>query len=315
MSSFTTDPKILSNPKLTSFVNSKFHKGMESKLDTNGAEKKIDDQERWHHFENMASWQFADLMAIYAVNRVHLPNKPSYGLDYILNTEIGLNKFKFTDVIAELDNLPSDKWHDVMTEKYPLEYCIYAMFDVIGPQLLEDQTADIRGQFYPKLGTSVIQNFKKNPRRLCDKSHFDFLEKGYAIGSTSDKMVEEIDERLYSTDNWIITLDSGLHSELGSRCLEGLPEIFTTFIPKVIDADITSSYPSTGRFLNTAKATTVTELIKTSGISEAKMREIGMNISAGKGVAVEYCTELLGLPHVSGWSEMYQKDKKIKEEM
>ena len=311
LSTFTTDPLIRNNPKLKPFYHSRFIPGQASKLDTNGAEKKIDIQDRWHRFDNLASWQFCDLMAIYAANRAHLPNKPYYTLDYTLDTELGLGKFKFTDTIEELSKLPSDKWHDVMTEKYPLEYCIYAIFDVIGPQLLEDQTADIRGQFYPKLGVSPIQNFKKNPRRLCDKSHFDFLSQGQIIGSTSDQMAEDIDDLLYSTDNWIITLDSGLHDGLGSYCLTDLPEVFTTFIPKVIDADITSSYPSTGRFLNTEKSTTVTELINIPGLTEQKRREIGMNIAAGKGVAIQYCTELLNLPHLNEWNEMYQRDKNI----
>lgn len=301
MASFTCDPDVPDE-----FKNAEFIPGKEVKLDANGNDKKIKSHERWHVFENMASWQFLDLMCTYAANRAHLPQLSSYGLDAALDREVKLAKFKFSDHIEALENLTPEEWHNTMVRDYPIEYCIYAIFDCIGPQLLEDKTADIRGQFYPKLGISDIKNFKKNPRRIADKMHFELLEKGRVVGSTSDQMLEETDNLLYSADELIITLSSDIHYNMGVNCLEDAPEIPTYFIPKAADADIKSSYPSNQRLFNMSKTTRYTELFKIDTLDLNLGKEIGMNISAGKGCAIDVCYRVYQLPHLQGWVEHYR---------
>lgn len=301
MASFTCDPTVPPEYRNAEFVRDKPYK-----LDTNGNEKKIKAHERWHVFNNMASWQFLDLMCTYAANRAHKPQLSSYGLDAALEREIKLRKFKFSDHIESLNSLTVEEWHNVMVRDYPVEYCIYAMFDCIGPQLLEDKTADIRGQFYPKLGISPIQNFKKNPRRIADKMHFELLSKGYVVGSTSDQMIEETDNLLYSADEIIITLSSDTHYNMGVNCLSDCPEIVTSFIPKSADADIKSSYPTNQRILNLSKTTRYTELFKIDTLSISLGKEIGMNIASGKGSAIDVCYRVYQLPHLKDWSDRYR---------
>lgn len=304
MASFLADPSIPEE-----FRQSEFVPGQTAKLDANGNEKKIKNHERWHVLQNPASWQFLDLMCTFASNRAHLPQRASYSLDDTLWWELKLRKFKFNDHIESLGKLTAEEWHNTMLRDYPIEYCIYAAFDVIGPQILEDKTADIRGQFYPKLGVSPIGNFKKNPRRICDKEHFALQKKGYIIGSTSDKMFEPLDAMLYTTDGWIITLQSDLHYNLGAHCLEGLPEIETTFVPQDADGDIRSSYPSNERLLNMCKTTTCTELFKIDTVDLQLGKEIGMNIAAGRGCAIDVCYRVYGLPHLTGWIKHYRNVK------
>lgn len=307
MASFTCDPDVPEE-----FRNAKFEPGTEVKLDANGNDKKIKSHERWHIFDNMASWQFLDLMCTYASNRAHLPQLSSYGLDAALAREVNLAKFKFSDHIESLANLTQEEWHNTMVRDYPIEYCIYAIFDCIGPQLLEDKTADIRGQFYPKLGISDIKNFKKNPRRIADKMHFELLEKGRVVGSTSDQMMEETDKLLYSADELIITLSSDIHYNMGVNCLEDAPEITTYFIPKAADADIKSSYPTNQRLFNMSKTTRYSELFKIDTLEIGVGKEIGMNISAGKGCAVDVCYRVYQLPHLQGWINHYRNKHHVR---
>lgn len=289
------------------FRNTKWKPSPAEKLDANGNPKKQDFHERWNILENLAAWQYVDLMCLYSTNRMHLPNKPMYTLDYTLQAELGLSKFKFHGMDERLDNLDIEDWHKTMVRDYPLQYAIYALGDVIPMQILDEVGSEIQGQLYPKLGISPIENFKKNPRRLADRFHFQLLDKGYVIGSTSDQMSEELDKNVYAADSWIITLNSTLHDGMSVNCLEGLPDTPTLFIPKVGDGDITSSYPSTARFLNISKTTTYGELFEIDGVREIDARRIGMNISSGKGAAYDVCHEILKYPHFQDWVKLYRE--------
>lgn len=296
------DPRIPKEFKVTEWV-----PGQAEKPDVNGNPKKIDLDQRWSVLRNLASWQYLDQMCLYSANRMHLPNKPTYGLDFILKIELGLGKFKFKGLDPKLDSLDVDKWHMAMAAEYPEEYAVYAIGDVIPMQILEDTLSDVSGQYFPKLGVSPIDNFKKNPRRNAERLHFSLLKKGYVIGSTSNKMTVDVDNNVYTADSWIVTLNSTLHHGLTVNCLNGLPHTPTLYIPKVGDGDITSSYPSTAIFLNTSKATTYGELFAIDGLAERDARRIGMNISSGKGCAYNVCTEVLKYPNFQDWSAMYDE--------
>ena len=73
--------------------------------------------------------------------------------------------------------------------------------------------------------------------------------------------------------------------------------------------DVSASYPWGEACLNISKKTTHLELIDIEGISEHVRRMQGINFSGGATNAVEFCTQLFGLPTPVEWEEAFLADR------
>jgi hypothetical protein len=271
------------------------------KLDAKGNKKKIDYFNEWHTLDNIAHWQYIDMMHIYATNRDHLPNLPSYGMDAILTADIGLGKLK---LVPEVDTKDMGAWHTTMSNKHIVEYSLYATFDVIGPILLEDKQHEVGGQFFPRLNLNPLDTYKKNPRQLATKMHFELIDKGRVVGSSGSAKVNEFNNAIWDGDRWIITLNTHYHAEIGGYALED-SQTYTLWIPMGGDSDLTSSYPMNQRMVNGSRATTVTEMCWAENIPDVEMRMFGLNFSAGEQNFVMMATDTLGLPNLNALLEGY----------
>lgn len=291
---FMCDPQVPNDYRVTNLV-----KGMTETIDANGNKKTKKNSEQWHVLENLASWQFIDIMCCYHSNRAHKPDLPSYAMQAVLPREIKMGKLHLVEELDHLEISDIVGWHNTMSAKHILEYALYAAFDVLGPLLLERKNFEIRAQAYSNLTYHPISDFKKNPRKLCNAQHFSFLNHDYVVGTTSDRMREELDDRVYSGSDWIITLNSSYHDTLETPALSD-SNIDTLYVPSNDDGDLTSSYPSNQRLLNIAKATTVTEVISVKGIPESLMREIGLNLSSNGENSIDFGVRVLDLPHLDG---------------
>lgn len=310
---FMNDPMVPAE-----YRNCQLIKGPTETIDANGNKKPKKNSEQWHVLDNMASWQFIDIMCCYHSNRAHKPDLPSYAFDFVIPREIKLGKLRLVPELEILEQSDMKSWHRKMANEHILEYSLYALFDVIGPMLLERKSFEIRAQAYSNLTYHPIGDFKKNPRKLCNAQHFSFLNHGYVVGTTSDQMREELDDRIYSSADWIITLNSSYHDTLETPALadSNLPVLY---IPSNDDGDLTSSYPSNQRLLNISKTTTVTELIATFNIPESIMREVGLNISSNGDNSIDFCHRVLGYPHLAGvlakWDaqndNVYSEEKEV----
>lgn len=289
MADFMCDPNVPAKWRVT-----KVNEGPRgAKLDAKGNKKRIDYFNEWHTLTNIAHWQYVDIMHAYAASRMHKPNLPTYGMDFILTKDLGLGKLKLVPEVSDKD---MGKWHITMSNNHIVEYSLYATFDVIGPILLEDKQKEIAVQFYSIADINPIADAKKNPRCLTTKYHFELEKRGLVCASTSKTMVTEIDKQIYSGDDWIITLNSNYHDGIGVSVTEDAPSSGSLFVPNSYDQDLTNSYPMNQRMMNASKTTTYTEMCSIKGMSEENGRMFGLNLSAGIQNAMLLCTECLELP-------------------
>jgi hypothetical protein len=288
LASFMCDPSIPREYQQTSVVRG--DQGF--KLDAKGNRKKVDYFNEWHTLDNLASWQYCDMMHAYATNRDHLPNLPAYAMDYILTKDIGLGKLK---LVPEVDTTNMGEWHITMSNKHIVEYSLYATFDVIGPLLLEDKQNELGAQFFPRLNLNPIDTYKKNPRQLAAKMHFEVLKHGRVVGSTGKITANEFNQAIFSGDNWIITLNTHYHDSIGGNALVD-SDAYTLWVANNGDSDLKSSYPMNQRMMNGSRATTVTEMCYVIGMSDDDIRMFGLNLSAGPQNHMLLATESLGLP-------------------
>lgn len=305
MSDFMNDPSVPQEYRHTKVV-----KGPTETIDANGNPKPKKPSEQWHVLENMASWQFIDGMCCYHTNRAHKPDLPSYSFEYVMGLELAMKKMRLVEELNHLAESDMKEWHKQMSNTRILEYALYATMDVIEPMILESKSFEIRAQAYSNITYHPLTDFKKNPRKLCNAQHFSFLEKGSVVGSTSDQMREALDDLVYPSSDWIITLNSSYHDQLETPALSDSP-INTLYIPANDDGDLTSSYPSNQRLLNISKTTTVTELISVKGIPDEIMREVGLNVASCGDNAIDFCHRIFGLPHLQDivvmWNEQKEK--------
>jgi hypothetical protein len=256
----------------------------------------------------MASWEYIDLMCVYSANRAHLPRViTGYGLDSILNKELNLGKLKFPDLTDEESSHDRVKWHKEMSSKHIVEYTLYAIFDVLGPMLLEHKTRDIGVQYYNELGgVCLLKDFKSNPRKLSTSTYFYFLKAGAVMGAPSNK-IHPYDNMVYNGTYWIVTLNSNYHDQLGSKSLKD-SDVETTYIPNTNDDDLVSSYPSNQRAINGCKHTRVTEMIDSEDLPLKLLKELGLSLSSNGGNSVNIAVNGLGLPDLDEIVEVFDGD-------
>jgi hypothetical protein len=133
-------------------------------------------------------------------------NKQPIEMEDIRKAQVGdqlavaadFGKLKF-DAVKNLSGL---RWHEVMQEKYKIEYGIYNVFDSIALELLDEKTNDLASSISMFAKNSDYKNFNSNPKRLCDDMHFWYLNQDPAcvIGTSSDEPVDELDKHVIGHD-------------------------------------------------------------------------------------------------------------------
>lgn len=207
------DPKdIFSDPKVP--VENRFFKykqGLKQKVTASGVVTPIKPAAQWHVVTCPSSFYLIDAMCVYRQIRTGKQEEPSYALDAILTKENIKNKLKFEEVA----NHTGIKWHQEMQSKHKLEYIIYNIFDCICVEMLDEKTYDLRATMPMFSGYSDFSYFNSQPRRLVDKLHYFYLEKGEVIGTTAGNLKEDMDSESLDLSGWIINLDATLIMDNG----------------------------------------------------------------------------------------------------
>lgn len=261
------------------YKNYRYKEGRKYAISDSGKKITFKQMARWHEVIAPASFVWVDAMCVFYQLRKAKGMLPSYALDAILKDQIGRGKFE----IPEAEQHHGFNKHIFMQRNYPIHYCVYNVFDVIGVDLLDKKTGDLRGSFLQMLGISSYGQYSSNPTKLTN-SFFSFLyrEKNMVLGSTSDTMFTEDDSHLPPLDGWIVALPTTMLDEIGYPVLKGMPEHKTKWTTHNWDMDIESSYPWTGIYCNISKITTEIEVCKIHGLSLEEYRRVGLNTMGGR---------------------------------
>ncbi len=284
-----SDPAV---PEAFRFFN--YNRGPTVKVTASGKSTPIKPSAQWHIVEAPASFRVMDGMQIYRQVRTGQQELQSYSLDAILRLELKLTKLRFTE--ADHIREGSIEWHQFMQSKYKLQYIVYNLFDCIALELLEEKIKDIAFTMPTFAMASDFDIFNSQPKRKVNELHFELLERGLVIGTTSDQMRDKLDDELYSLAGWIVTLPAQLNELNGLPLIEDNPLLRTNIFTHVADLDVSSSYPNNGAVLNISKQTTRTEMIGVEGVPLETARMQGLNLSGGQTNAVEFMTTIFNAP-------------------
>jgi hypothetical protein len=210
-----------------------YKKGNTQKVTASGKTMSIAIEDRWNWVTHPAMWQMVDSMPIYRILRVADGKDSSYALDYILDKEGLAKKLK----IVDLKNASGLRWHEIMQEKYKIEYGVYNLFDSIALELLDEKTNDLGSNISLHSKNSDYKNFNSQPKRLCDDMHFWHLrqEVPEVIGSSSDQAEDELDKFVIGHSDWVVTLPSYMASPTGIKCVKDYPDYSTMIFVHVSD--------------------------------------------------------------------------------
>ncbi len=301
--------KIFSDPTIPKqFKQFEYKRGPSQKVTASGKTMALAPAERWHEVICPASWYALDAMCVYLKLRIAAGKEPSYRLDYILDKVLGIRKLKF----KEADHLSGPGWHRFMQENYPLEYCIYNVFDCVSVEMLDETTTDLQSMISLMCGHSEYRRFPSQPRRTCDDLHFMALEHGMVCAATSNKMEDENDGFVVGLQDWIVTLPSHLVEDNGICVLEDMPETPSLIRGHVGDLDVEGTYPNEEVLFNISKETTAQELCIIRGVPEIYRRAIGVNLSGGFVNAAEICQQVYQAPSFEDIVGFYDAKHPIK---
>lgn len=263
----------------------------------------------WHVVYTMAGYYIVDAMCLFKKIRVASGNEPDYTLDGVLHRHLGTRKLR----IPEADQYSGLKWHTIMQRDFPLEYCVYALFDCISVEMLDEQTNDIGLTISVLMENSGCDYLPSLPRRVVDVLHSVWPKRGFIPGCVGADISSELDEDVVGIDGWICTLNSYCVVENGVFCISEVPELRTKFRVQTNDADILQAYPTGGVISNGSKKTTVIEVIGIDGVEDKTRRQQGINLTGGKNNAVEIAIELAGCPSFEDWDEYFAQRHDLKE--
>lgn len=183
-----------------------YKQGPNQKKTASGKTMPLAPAERWHSVFAPTSFYVIDSMCVYLKLRIAKGKDQSYAMNAILakenpKTSDGkpLQKMHF----PETDHLSGGDWHKEMQRNHKIEYCIYNVFDCVAVELLDEHTTDLSLQVSAQCEHSEYTRLPSQPRRTCDDLHFMCLEEGKVIATTSDEMVDELDQFVIGHDNWI----------------------------------------------------------------------------------------------------------------
>lgn len=290
---------IFSDPSVPKAFRDAYYKEASPKRETaTGKMMTVHPADRWHWMHTPAGFIFLDAMCVYKKLRATKGNESSYGLDAILNKVLGMRKLKFEGAAG----LVGLKWHQKMQRDFPVQYCIYNMFDCIGMELLDDKTTDCKRVISILTEHSEYSKFPSQPRRTCDDLHFFVQQYNKVIATTSRKMVDDLDKLVVGMENWIVTLSSYMVVD-GLKVIEDLPEHATMLYAHVADCDAVGTYPTLEGCMNISKQTTYRELSKFRDIPLDVQRIQGINLAGGATNATEIIRNL--------WINAYSYDEYV----
>lgn len=293
-----SDPKV---PKENRFF--KYKQGPKQKVTASGVVTPIKPAAQWHVVTCPSSFYLIDAMCVYRQIRTGKQEERSYSLDAILSKEKIKNKLNF----EEVQNYTGIKWHQVMQTKHKLEYIVYNIFDCICVELLDEKTYDLRATMPMFSGYSDFSYFNSQPRRLVDKLHYFYLEKGEVFGTTAGNLKEDIDSESLDLSGWIINLDATLILDNGLCNIEENTDSATRVHMFAGDLDVSASYPNGQCVSNMSKATTKKEIVKIHGVDEYTARMQSINLNGGQTNALEFCQTLMGFPTLDQLLVEFQK--------
>lgn len=316
---YEVDPKdVFAHPDLHPDLKfCKYKKGSTQKRTASGQIKPKKPSEQWHSLHCPAGFYVIDAMCSFRFIRQGEQERNSYSLDAILNEELGLRKLNF----EEAEGYQHLEWHQFMQKNYPFEYAVYNIFDCIGMLELEKKTSDLSQALPVRSECTDFSKFNSQTKAFADKYYFFLRKRGQMIstippreekdeseiednGEADDEEViinpdddENIDTKnsVLSLRNWIVTL-SAHTSVLGRHCIIENPKLPSLIRGMSYDSDATAAYPSAAAVANVSKRTTVRELIDILGVEEKDFRRHNINLLQGHVNAVEYATEMFGLP-------------------
>jgi len=285
----------------------KYIEGKNKMITASGKVKPLKWVEQWHTAVCPASFYFVDQACAYKRIRTGAESdEPNYALDAIMKKHLeGRGKLKG----IKGDHLSGLAWHKYMQTQYKIEYSIYNVFDCVGPELLDENTNDLRLTMPMMVGASDYHDFSSQPRCSADNLHFFVQTKGYVLGTTSDQMAHELDQYCVPVEGWICTLPAGNIAMNGLKLLYDYPSMVTRIYTHVGDLDVAASYPNGGAVFNMSKDTTVRELHRIDDVEFEDQREQGINLSGGHTNCVEFATVILKCPQPDTFLDAFLEDE------
>lgn len=276
-----------------------------SKTSASGKTQTKKPADQWHSFLCPASFYIIDQMASYRFIRKSKQLETEYNLDYILGKELkGLSKLKF----KQAEGLTKAEFHIFLQKNYPGEYCIYHAWDAVCMKKLTTQTKDLDYSLPGTTEFSDFMSFESEPKRYMHKFHFYMMQQHGAVSGVSGKsLVQPYDEMTITGKGHIVTLEPHMTLNTGLYAFKDYPGLRTNLYGHAGDLDVKSSYPFGQWVFNMSRMTTVRELINIEGVRDSVRRTQGLNLSGGRSNAVEFCTEIFGMPPLSELSKIYDE--------
>lgn len=183
------------------------------KVTASGRPMNFKPSQRWHTVIVPSGFYWVDAMGAYRQVRTGQAEEQSYSLDAILKKHKLGGKLSFT----QADQYTGLQWHMFMQQNYPLEYCVYNLWDSISMLELDEKTKDLQMSMPMFAGTSDFQHFNSQPRRAVDELHWFVMEDNEVIGSTASEMVDDNDSETIGVKGIITMLPSHLIVDNGLR--------------------------------------------------------------------------------------------------
>lgn len=309
---------ILCDPKLPRAVRfCKYKEGSTKKVTASGKQMPIKPANQWHTLELAASFYVIDAMCCYRRIRGGA-ELPSYGLDAILDEELGLSKLK----IPGTEKYVKGAWHRFMQHNKIFDYMVYGLFDSYTMSILDMKTKDLSQRLPYLTELTSFEEYASQTKRLRDGFYIYGLEHlGMVIASLGPKKKDPKKPEVFEDDdsvivdgdeldedeeapearttldrrNWVVTLRAFM-SVPGQNIVKQDNGIFTLIRAFVYDSDVVSSYPNCTLVANVSKRTTRKEINSIEGVPQIVFRYQNLNIIFGGTNAAEYSQVMFGLP-------------------
>jgi hypothetical protein len=286
--------EIFSDPEV--LPNERFYKVIEPnplRLTNAGKEVRAKPHELWYKFYISTYAVWIDSMSAYNFVRSGQANVPGgYGMDNILDVELGYGKLKFN--LPGTESLTKAEWHVYMSTKHKLEYIAYNIWDVRGLVELDKKTGDLRNSLPLLSQDSLFDIFNSQPRKLMDSYTFFLLKHNKLVGTTA---LKNKDWGLIGPKDWIVTLDGGLKPPVDtSKILKENPGRNTGVRKLVMDLDVTAAYPSLQVVFNISQLTTKRELIRIGDFAKEYMKKENINVVGGPANHWGYMSRMCNAP-------------------
>ena len=278
-----------------------YWKGSNFKLKHDGTKIRLPYSLIWNTFKTSTRTEYVDTMSWYRMLRTGGKELGTgYGLNSILKAEIDSSKLHFDDPIG--NKLKGLDLHLYQQSCKQVEYCLYAVDDVVQPILLDQATEDL--SFKMAEMDTDLQRAARVSTRVEDIYYYSNLKDGYvSCHFVLDDSTKEREDLMYGLSGWIIALRSWMFK---GRELTGLvlKKIINTVNNSIslfdLDEDLVAAYPRVGLVHNTSLATTVREWCKKQPmlkhLTVENRRKIISSMFSGVSSSDEVATEILSLP-------------------